>query len=52
MTMNALFRRGETCWTAQIALDALTALLEGEKPLRRFHEQAQWYDIVMQALRS
>ena len=27
----------------QIALGALTALLDGEGPLRAFHEQTQWY---------
>jgi len=36
----------------QIALDALSALLEGEKPLRLFHERAAWYYVIVQAIPS
>ena len=34
----------------QIALGALTALLDGDAPLRAFHEQAAWYTQLTEAL--
>ena len=34
----------------QIALSALTALLEGDAPLKAFHAQSSWYDQLAQAL--
>ena len=34
----------------QIALGALTALLDGDAPLRAFHEQPGWYTQLTEAL--